>query len=198
MKIKIGGIETDVPISYYHKMENNDYTILIRVSNHCIYLETWVRQSQKPDESLQNLSIVLTDVPCTYNKCTKPVKVNGSMQYKYFVVEQYEYKLSNLDKSDFLKIIKVLQRLENEQVVFTDPLKKKPSKYAKRTVLTPDDKDGNPISPSTNPVHPRQTIVANNKDKEVDFNGNIIEKQLYESIIKDISKIIKENLKRYL
>ena len=45
MKIKIGGIETDVPISYYHKMENNDYTILIRVSNHCIYLETWVRQS---------------------------------------------------------------------------------------------------------------------------------------------------------
>ena len=36
------------------------------------------------------------------------------MQYKYFVVEQYEYKLSNLDKSDFLKIIKVLQRLENE------------------------------------------------------------------------------------
>lgn len=65
-------------------------------------------------------------------------------------------------------------------------------------MLTPDDKDGNPISPSTNPVHPRQTIVANNKDKEVDFNGNIIEKQLYESIIKDISKIIKENLKRYL
>ena len=46
MKIKIGGIETDVPISYYHKMENNDYTILIRVSNHCTYLETWVRQSQ--------------------------------------------------------------------------------------------------------------------------------------------------------
>lgn len=196
--IKINGKDTEVPVSYYHQMENGEYTILIRVSNHCTYLETWVRPKQFPEQSLQNLSIVLTDVPCTYDKRTKPVKIKDVNTYIYFVVEQYTYKLENLSKGDFEKIIKRLKRLETEQIVFTDPLKKKPSKRAKRDVLTPDDKDGNPISPSSNQVHPRQTIVANNKDNEVDFDGNILEKNiLYESIMKDISTIILKHLNNF-
>lgn len=38
----------------------------------------------------------------------------------------------------------------------------------------PNDKDGTPIPSSTNPVHPRQTVVANNPDFEVDAKGNVI------------------------
>lgn len=192
--ISINGKNIEVPNSYYHKMKNANYTILIRVSNHCTYLQTWINANLKPDKSIQNVSIVLTDVPCSYNKCIQPRKINNIDTYTYFVVEQYTYKLSNLSKSDFLKIIKRLQRIERDPIVFTDPLKNKPNKRARRDVLTPDDKDGNPIPSSNNSVHPRQTIVNNNKNNEIDFDGNIIEKQLYESIMKDVFKIIQKHL----
>lgn len=194
--IQINGDIIEVSPSYYHHIENSNYTLLIRVSDHCTYLSTWINAYQEPEKSVQNLSVVLSDTPCTYNKTTKPVKVKGKDTYTYFVVEQYQYKLSNLSKSDFLKIIKRLKKLETDNIVYTDPLKNKPCKRAARNVLTPDDINGNPVHPSTNNVHLRQTVVANNKNNEIDINGNIIENKLYNKIMKAISEVIQNEISK--
>lgn len=164
--------------SYYHHLSNNSGQIEIRVSDHGTFLNTWIRRQYDPSKSLQNLSAVFSNGPVKSIRKTEPIRgVDASgkeiEQYRYFVVEQYVYKLDNLSEKDFKKVINQIKRLEQEGV-FNDPLRKKPSKRANRSVLTPTDQTNQPIPPTTNAVNPRQTIVGINKDHEVDKDGKVI------------------------
>lgn len=194
------GTTMDVSESYYKQIDNVG-TISIRVSNHCTYLQTWLNARQDVRNAVQNLSVVLMNGSCTYNTNTLPRRINLSDQmiYMYFVVEQYQYQLSKLSKKDFMKILKSIKKLEDFGV-YKDPLKKKSDKRALRKVLTPTDINGNPISPNNNTIHPRQTVVANNKDKEVDFDGNVLEqkKSLYNSVMNEVAIIIKKKIDELL
>lgn len=177
-KIQIGDNTTiEVAKSYYHIFDEIGQ-IVIRVSEHGTYLNTWVKHKDDPTISLQNLSVVFTNTPVEYSTKIEPREIekeDGSIttEYIYFVVEQYVYRLDNLNEKDFKTVIKQIKTLSNSKV-FRDPLKKKPSKVASRTVLTPTDLNNKPIPPTKNSIHSRQTIVANNKDKEIDAKGNII------------------------
>lgn len=186
----------EVPKSYYHTFTDGEQ-IVIRVSQHGTSLNTWVKRRVDPSQSLQNLSVIFSDEPVTSTIKTEPrdfIDKYGHTVKKniYFVVEQYVYRISQIEKSDFVKIIKRIKAISNNNV-FTDPLKNKPSKLAKRTVLQPQDIDGNNIPNSNNKVHSRQTIVAANKEKEVDVNGNILSETIN---IKELIKIIEESIKR--
>lgn len=196
------GQEIEVPKSYYHKF-NNIGQIIIRVSEHGTYLNTWVKHKDDPTISLQNLSVVFANTPVEYSKKVEPrivKKEDGTITtaYTYFVVEQYVYRLDNLNEQDFNTVINQIKSLSNSKV-FKDPLKKKPSKVASRTVLTPNDLDNNPIPSSANSVNPRQTVVVNNKDYEVDALGNILKNEsfhyrLNRIIIETLNRVIRESI----
>lgn len=167
----------EVAQSYYHNFADGSQ-ILIRVSEHGTSLQTWVKRRFSPTMSLQNLSVVFSDKPITSNVETETVEdydATGNIikKYVYFVVEQYAYNTQTLSMNDLKKIITKIKHL-GKNTVFRDPLRKKVSKFATRKVLTPKDMHGNKISPSTNQVNLRQTIVANNPENEIDANGNII------------------------
>lgn len=171
------GNEIEVATSYYHDTQSGGQ-ILIRVSNHGTWLNTWIKRKKDPSQSLQNLSVIFSNEPVVKKSFTEPTEYvdnNGNIDYRYqyFVVEQYTYRMDNLSKTDFISFIKKLKVLDGNKV-FTDPFKKKPNKRATRNVLTPQTMSGEDIPPTNNPVNPRQTIVANNKDYEVDAEGNII------------------------
>ncbi len=190
------GNNINVAKSYYHIFSNYEQ-IWIRVSDHGTSLETWVRRNADPSKSIQNLSVVFSNNPVTSNYVTTPIQTvdsNGNVVTLdlYFVVEQYVYKTENLSKKDFLKFIKKIKALDGKNV-FKDPFKKKPSKKATRKVLTPQASDGSVIPSTNNPVHPRQEIVANNKDYEVDADGNIIRDSRIRE--KDLEKIVNEVIK---
>lgn len=164
--------------SYYHHFDNDSGHIEIRVSDHGTYLNTWIKRKRDPSISLQNLSVVFSNEPITSNLTTEPIYTidnNGNevKTYVYFVVEQYVYRLDNLDVKDFKKVISQIKNLGKDGV-FNDPLRKKPSKRANRKVLTPNDQTDQPIPPSNNQVNPRQSVVTANKDNEVDKDGNVI------------------------
>lgn len=197
------GKPIEVAESYYNTIGNTGQ-ILIRVSNHGTALHTWIKREDDPSQSIQNLSVIFSNVPVTSNRVIEPVKVqdkNGKilMRYKYFVVEQYVYRMDALSKKDFLSFIRKIKTLDDSKV-FKDIFRKKAAKRAQRTILEPEKEDGTPVPPSTNQVHPRQRVVANNKDYEVDAKGNIIkdsinhEKGISESAIK---RIITEELRKY-
>lgn len=192
--------------SYYHIIKNS-FKIVIRVSDHGTYVNTWVRAQDDPTETLQNLSVVFSNGPIKYDRITMPVKeVDKEGKeievYKYFVIEQYHYRLDNLEYKDFIKVINQLKNIESYGV-FNDPLRKKPSKRANRNIVTPTDKDDKPIDKNNNPINKRQTIVANNKDKEIDADGNIIEskirKFIHEELTKqDVNSMISDKLNSYI
>lgn len=174
------GNEIEVSESYYHTLSNNLGQILIRVSNHGTYLKTWINRYDDPTKSLQNLSIIFSDGPITSNT---EIEKSPSGELVYFVVEQYLYRIDNISKKDFIKIINQLKKLEDD-LVFLDPLKKKVKKRANRQVLTPIDVySGNPVPSTKNPVSARQTIVAKNKYKEVDKDGNVLEHKKKKTLI---------------
>lgn len=168
----------EVAQSYYHSFKSGEQ-ISIRVSNHGTSLQTWVRRHYLPKNSLQNLSVVFSNELVSSKLQLAPVRKYGkddkeTKEETYFVIEQYVYKMDSLSFNDFKKIINKIKSLSSE-TVFNDPFKKKPTKRANRMVLTPTDYDGNRIPPSTNSVHKRQTIVANNPYKEIGAKGEIID-----------------------
>lgn len=196
------GNEIEVATSYYHDT-NNFEQILIRVSNHGTWLKTWVKRKRDPSKSLQNLSVVFSNEPVKTESFTEPIEYtdkdgNVAYRYLYFVVEQYAYQMKNLSKKDFISLIKKLKVLGDDKV-FTDPFKKKPKKRANRNVLTPQTMAGKDISPANNAVNPRQTIVANNKEYEVDAEGSIIKdsKQYINNIISEAIHFYLDSKQRY-
>ena len=82
--------------------------------------------------------------------------------------------------------------------VFTDPLKKKASKKANRKPLTPNDLEDNPIPPTNNPVHPRQTVVADNPNNEVDAKGKVLPESKIRINESQLRSIIRDTIKRIL
>ena len=100
--------------------------------------------------------------------------------------------MENLSINDFMKFLKRIKSLDKDKV-FTDPFKKKPSKKAKRNVLTPQNKDGEDIPSTNNPINPRQAIVVQNKDFEVDADGKLIKE-----INKHIERMVKESILKML
>lgn len=193
----------EVVQSYYHDFINGGQ-IAIRVSEHGTSLQTWVKRRLDPTQSLQNLSVVFSDKPIISNVTTEPIEIanrNGNMVKKnvYFVVEQYAYNTTKLSFKDFKKIISRIKSLDRN-TVFSDPFRKKPSKLANRSVLTPSDINGNKVAQNANVVHKRQTMVANNPNKEINAQGQILEKRKVqkEIIVSEpklstiIRKIIKE------
>lgn len=188
------GKDMEVPKSYYHQFKNGCY-IKIRVSDHGTSLNTWVRRRYKPNDSLQNLSLVFCGQPISskleiVDANGKDEKGASDSKPLYFVVEQYHYNINYMQLKDFIKIIKVVKQLGNDRV-FVDPFRDKPSKKANRTVLTPNDRNGKKIPSGNNIVHPRQTTVADNPYKEVDANRNVLEKNLRVTA-NDLAKIIRE------
>ena len=189
----------EVAESYYHNLDGGGQ-IIIRVSNHGTSLRTWVKRRKNPSESLQNLSVVFSNEPVTSEVITEPFEQENEsgevvLRNLYFVVEQYVYRMDKLSISDFTKFINRVKSLD-ENKVFTDPFKKKPQKRALRKVLTPQTEDGEDVPPSNNAVHPRQTIVAQNREQEVDAEGNLIKetRMLIEQIVR---QIIYEHLMRF-
>ncbi|WP_407405141.1 hypothetical protein [Sodaliphilus sp.] len=187
------GNKIEVSKSYYHRISDN-CKIQIRVSNHGTYMNTWVKHRYDPTLSLQNLSVVFSNRPIEYKKVTEPQQIeneDGSIStvYTYFVVEQYVYKLDNLSIKDFKRVINQIKRLD-ETTVFTDPLKKKANKKASRNPITPNDIEDKPIPSTNNPVHPRQTIVRDNPNNEVDAKGNILPN---ESLLHTNKIVLKES-----
>lgn len=160
------GIERIVSKSYYHNFTNKSF-IQIRVSEHGTVMATWVEHDRQSHLMKQNLSVVFSD---------KAISSQRKMSDKspYFVVEQYWYRPEKLTVKDFKKLISTMKKLGDEDKVFNDPLRKKPDRKANRTVLTPLDYDGNKIPSTRNPVHPRQTVVAQNRYNEVDALGRIV------------------------
>ena len=196
------GETVEVPRSYYHTISKGA-KIIIRVSEHGTHLGTWVERADDPTKTLQNLSIVFSNDPVSRKRETRPVLIidkDGKMitKYIYFVVEQYIYRLDSLSMKDFIKIVNKLKLLE-QQGVFNDPFRKKPAKKANRTVLSPTDKDGKEISKTINNIHPRQTVVDNNRDYEVDEKGNVIrESKLIKITENDLRKIIENTIRTML
>lgn len=177
--INDNGQTVEVASSYYHVI-NNNAQIEIRVSDHGTKINTWVRRKEDPTVSLQNLSIIFSNDPIIVKRETQPITVkdtNGNeiTKYLYFVVEQYEYRLDNLSMKDFHKIINRIKRLEQDGV-FTDPFRKKPSKKANRRVITPHDEQGNKIQMPSDPnaLNSRQRAVAGDENHEFDKEGNPI------------------------
>ena len=192
------GEKIQVSQSYYHTI-GSTAKITIRVSDHGTYLNTWVRRINNPSQSLQNLSVVFSNEPVNFKRITQPIisydsQGNKIENYLYFVVEQYVYRLENLSMKDFKKIVNRIKMLE-QQGVFNDPLKKKPSKKANRTVLSPTDKYDNEIPNTTNPIHPRQTAVDANRKYEVDEFGNIIRDWVEN---KNVIRLTESDLKRII
>lgn len=116
-------------------------------------------------------------------------------------MEEYRYKLAQISFGDFTKIMKRLKNLGDKSSgqnrgVFTDPLKKKIDRAAKRTVLTPTDRFGNEIPPTKDPseIHPRQTSVAKNKEYEIDKDGNLIKESMV-LLRSKIRKIVEETIR---
>lgn len=188
--------------SYYHIIDGIG-KIIIRVSNHATYLQTWFNNNNKPELSLQNLSVIFTEMPTTFKrqiqpKIDKDEKGNNIEKYSYFVIEQYEYRIDKINIKDFNKIINTLKKLES-QGVFNDPLRKRPNVKANRRVLTPLDKNGNELSPTLNRIHSRQVSVDTNKDYEIDKDGNIIKdnkkyNHFINIIVENVIKKLKMNL----
>ena len=174
-----------VSSSYYHIIKGIG-KIIIRVSNHATYLQTWFKSNNNPELSLQNLSVIFTDYPTTFNRKVEP-KISFDERgkkietYSYFIVEQYEYRIDKITIKDFNKIIKTLKSLETNGV-FNDPLRKRSDVKANRRVLTPLDINGEDIP----------SAVDNNRDKEIDASGNIIKDSknynLLALILEDIFK----------
>lgn len=195
------GNEIEVSKSYYHTYSGGEQ-ISIRVSEHGTSLNTWVKRRTDPTSTLQNLSVVFSNEPVTSKVETQPdlqVDSNGNKveKYIYFVVEQYVYRLDSISISDFKKVINRLKNLD-DNTVFTDPFKKKPSKTANRKVLTPNDMDGRKISSVTNPVHPRQTVVADNPNNEVDAKGKVLPESKIRINESQLRSIIRETIRRVL
>ena len=200
------GEQIEVPKSYYHIIRGSA-KIVIRVSEHGTYLNTWIKSTNKPDKSLQNLSIVFSNKPISYKRETEPnYKIdkdgNEVEYYTYFVVEQYQYRLDTLSYKDFIKVINQLKRLEDDGV-FSDPLRNKPSKKAYRNIVTPTDKFDKDIPSTNNPIHTCQTIVDKHRDKEIDKNGNIIESKVKQLVMEELSKpevvaLINDKLSSYI
>lgn len=186
-----------LPRSYYHVFKSNVAKIIIRISDHGTYLNTWVKSYTNPTNSLQNLSVVFSNGPIEFDR--KIEKLPNGKQV-YFVVEQYVYRLDNLSINDFKRVVNEIKSLDNNNV-FSDPLKKNPKKRAGRSVLTPTDiNTGKDIPPSTNTVHPRQTAVANNRYKEIDKDGNVIEisqEDLKKIITESTFRVVKELYKQW-
>lgn len=201
------GDKIQVSKSYYHNYGDDPISsveIKVRVSNHGTYLDTWVRHRDNPEQSLQNLSVVFSNEPLTFKRKTRPVRIFNyttnkvELKYLYFVVEQYQYRLDNLGMNDFNNVIREIKQL-NLNHVFTDPLKKKPNKRAKRDVLIPTDLEGNDVPSSANTVHPRQTVVATHTENEVDAQGNVIPRRLnsdYERLGEIITEVLNDFLRR--
>ena len=186
------GNTIEVSESYYHTFSSKEQ-IIIRVSDHGTSLQTWVKRRVDPSKSIQNLSVVFSNEPVNSNIKTEPITVfdskgNPKKTYIYFVVEQYKYRIDSLSKSDFKKFVNCLKSL-NDNKVFSDPFRKKPSKKASRTILEPQDENGNPVPASVNNIHARQNIVLKNKNNEIDANGNII--------TEIITRIVREEVKKY-
>lgn len=202
--IDANGNQIDVAESYYHNTTDGTQ-ISIRVSNHGTSLNTWVKRRTDPSQSLQNLSVVFSNEPISSKVMTEPVRTqdeSGNIIERdlYFVVEQYVYKMDNLSKRDFTKFIKRLKTLDSN-TVFRDPFKKKASKRAARTVLTPQTSSGENIPPTNNPIHSRQSAVVRNKDHEVDAQGNVIkdgmERKINNIVVETIYRYLRENLILY-
>lgn len=170
--------------SYYAILDNGDI-ILIRISNHTTILDYWIQSGSSPEKSLQNVCILITDEIFHFSNKIEKTDIfdeNGDIRkgYLFFVVEQYRYNANKISFSDFKKIIKKLKNSHNTQYgVFTDPLKRDPSKRAAIDILVPRDENGHKIpipNKHSNLVNPRQIIVAEheNDNLEIDKNGNII------------------------
>lgn len=175
--------EETLSTSYYHHFPNGE-TLEFRVANHGTSLDTWVSSLiSQPEKSKSNISIVFAQNKLVQsNRKTKRhyfTDENGNLHcdYRIFVVEQYNYYLPNMEKSDVIKIIKKLKQVERENCEFQDPMDNpdKPQLNVKRAsaeVLTPQDEDGNPIPYDKNEVHPRQKDILDKlKNKKIDKNS---------------------------
>lgn len=198
------GKEIEVAESYYKTLHNGTQ-LLIRVSNHGTDLDTWVRHNPDPTLSLQNASIVFSNGISSPKLKTYPHKYideNGNEVegYRYFVVEEFEYNISNFDLKSVRKIINSIKNIEHfdaeSEPMFQDPFENNPRKRAGVRVLTPQDSDGKDLPSATNPIHSRQEKVAINPYSKVDSKGEIIKENISKIRISDIRYIISECVSR--
>lgn len=193
------GNQIESPLSYYHICSNGNQ-ITIRVSNHGTALNTWVKHPPDPSLQLQNVSVVFSDGAVSSERKTEEQYTLDSTgkrvkTYKYFVVEQFVYRIQNQSPKSIEKVIKSLEKLDpiggtddTTPSEFKDPLRKNKSKKATVQILTPLDSDGKEIDPSTNPVNPRQTRIVNDGPNESTIR---LTKQ-------DIRQLVLESVRRIL
>lgn len=192
------GKQIEAPLSYYHVCSNGN-RITIRVSNHGTALNTWVKHSPDPSLQLQNVSIVFADGPVTSERKTEQQYVldtdgNKVKKYKYFVVEQFIYKIGNQTTKSIEKVIKSLEKLDkgHSPSEFKDPLRKEKSKKAAKQILTPQDSNGEDLIPSINKIHPRQTQLLNSKKKTNEVFIRITESDIKWMVVECVKRIMTE------
>lgn len=192
------GIQVEAALSYYH-ICNNGNQITIRVSNHGTALQTWVKHQPDPALLLQNLSVVFSNGPVSSQRKTEAVDVldsegNKVKQHKYFVVEQYVYRIDKQTPKSIEKVIKSLEQLDpstSQKYVpteFKDPLRKQKSKKANVQILTPQDEDGNEVPSSNNPINSRQSDVVKKKQNE----------EIVRITESDLKRMVMETIRRLL
>lgn len=193
------GKQLELPTSYYCSFTNGTQ-LIIRASNHGTDLDTWVRHNPDPTISLQNVSIVFSNKKSEPELKTEPheyIDENGNTVkgYRYFVVEEFSYDISNFMKKDVKRIISQLKRLSefdaNSEPVFKDPFKEKPKKRATPEILKPQDKDGKPIPKTTNKVSDRQSKLE--ESREMNTKVKLSESQLRKIIRESLIRVLQEN-----
>ena len=193
------GKQLELPTSYYCSFTNGTQ-LIIRASNHGTDLDTWVRHNPDPTISLQNVSIVFSNKKSEPELKTEPheyIDENGNTVkgYRYFVVEEFSYDISNFMKKDVKRIISQLKRLSefdaNSEPVFKDPFKEKPKKRATPEILKPQDKDGKPIPKTTNKVSDRQSKME--ESREINMKVKLSESQLRKIIRESLIRALQEN-----
>lgn len=195
------GKQIKAPLSYYHICSNGN-RITIRVSNHGTALNTWVKHSPDPSLQLQNVSIVFANGPVTSERKTEEQYVldadgNRVKKYKFFVVEQFVYKIGNQTAKSIEKVIHSLEKLDpitnkkgETPSEFKDPLRKQANKRAAVSILTPQDSNGKELDPSINPIHSRQSQVLKDKTNESIKTIRISESDLKNMVSECIKAII--------
>ena len=169
----------------------------MRVSNHGTALQTWVRHQPDPANQLQNISVVFANGPVQSKTRTEPVEVLNSdgtkeRRYKFFVVEQFIYQISNQSPKSIEKIIQGLERMDSLKTSnktlpaeFKDPLRKDKKKRAGLQILVPTDTNGDDLSPSLNPIHKRQSDILRQKNNIIKMDESML-RRIIEETIKNI------------
>lgn len=174
VQYSLSGSTITAHTSYYRQLITGD-NVLIRAAEHGTSLSKWLGRRNKPQKSIQNVSIVFSEgVPSSNTN----IDVDT-----FFIVEQYFYTVRSISTKDVDRILSQIKRIQSTKdalKVFIDPLKKNPSKKAGVQILIPSKGDKKLPIPSSG-VNQRQLDIANGV---IDINESMLRRIVREALKK--------------